>query len=97
MQRIRPSARRQVACGSRRTTNAGRRNSTRGPGAPLGPFFSPGAQVKHDEAGEDAACLRAAKRSGPAASQIAESEAELLSEQVSECAHGVDLLMTVDR
>jgi hypothetical protein len=29
--------------------------------------------------------------------QIAESEAELLSEQVSECAHGVDLLMTVDR
>ena len=29
--------------------------------------------------------------------QIAEPEAELLSEQVSECAHGVDLLMTVDR
>ena len=85
-----------MACGSRRTTNAGRRNSTRGPGAPLGPS-SFQAQVKHDEAGEDAACLRAAKRSGPAASQIAESEAELLSEQVSECAHGVDLLMTVDR
>jgi hypothetical protein len=29
--------------------------------------------------------------------QIAEPEAELLSEQISECAHGVDLLMTVDR
>jgi len=29
--------------------------------------------------------------------QIAEPEAELLSEQVSECAKGVVLLMTVDR
>jgi isopentenyl diphosphate isomerase/L-lactate dehydrogenase-like FMN-dependent dehydrogenase len=41
----------------------------KGPGAPLGPFFFPGAQVKHDEAGEDAACLRAAERSCQAASR----------------------------